>query len=107
MRSRASSGEPGCSLRETRGGEAEPGWSLSFAGCGFRSVYYIGALSCLLQQVPELVHGAARFSGASSGCLVAAALAVGLPLSEFFDIVKVSYYCTLICLRVHLRLFHL
>uniref|UniRef100_A0A3B4B1T4 PNPLA domain-containing protein n=1 Tax=Periophthalmus magnuspinnatus TaxID=409849 RepID=A0A3B4B1T4_9GOBI len=51
--------------------ERQPGWNLSFAGCGFRSVYYLGALSCLLERVPELVHGAARFSGASSGSLVA------------------------------------
>ncbi|KAJ0069847.1 hypothetical protein NL108_015398 [Boleophthalmus pectinirostris] len=59
----------------------EPGWNLSFAGCGFRSVYYFGALSCLLERVPELVHGAAQFSGASSGSLVAAALAVNVPIS--------------------------
>lgn len=55
-------------------------WNLSFAGCGFRSVYYVGALSCFLDHVPQLVHGASRVCGASSGCLVAAALAVGLPI---------------------------
>ncbi|KAM3609223.1 uncharacterized protein V6R79_011309 [Siganus canaliculatus] len=58
-------------------------WSISFAGCGFRSVYYLGALSCILQQVPQLVHGASTFGGASSGCLVAAALAVGFPIELF------------------------
>ncbi|KAI4825391.1 hypothetical protein KUCAC02_021074 [Chaenocephalus aceratus] len=26
-------------------------WNISFAGCGFRSVYYLGALSCFLQNV--------------------------------------------------------
>lgn len=55
-------------------------WNLSFAGCGFRSVYYVGALSCFLDHVPQLVHGASRVCGASSGCLVAAALAVGIPI---------------------------
>uniref|UniRef100_A0A672Z0B1 PNPLA domain-containing protein n=1 Tax=Sphaeramia orbicularis TaxID=375764 RepID=A0A672Z0B1_9TELE len=50
-------------------------WNISFAGCGFRSIYYLGALSCILDRVPHLVHGASRFCGASSGCLVAAALA--------------------------------
>ncbi|KAM6937022.1 patatin-like phospholipase domain-containing protein 2 [Xenentodon cancila] len=55
-------------------------WNLSFAGCGFRSFYYIGALSCILERVPHLVHGASKIAGASSGCLVAAALTVGIPM---------------------------
>ncbi|KAF3855190.1 hypothetical protein F7725_023245 [Dissostichus mawsoni] len=58
-------------------------WNISFAGCGFRSVYYLGALSCFLQNVPRLVHGASRICGASSGCLVAAALTVGIPIEQF------------------------
>lgn len=57
-------------------------WNISFAGCGFRSVYYLGALSCLLENVPHLVQGASKICGASSGCLVAAALAVGIPIGE-------------------------
>ncbi|KAM4734578.1 patatin-like phospholipase domain-containing protein 2 [Anableps anableps] len=57
-------------------------WNISFAGCGFRSIYYVGALSCILEQVPQLVHGASKFGGASSGCLVAAALAVGIPIEQ-------------------------
>lgn len=57
-------------------------WNLSFAGCGFRSVYYLGALSCFLDRVPQLVHGASRICGASSGCLVAAAVTVGIPIGE-------------------------
>lgn len=57
-------------------------WNLSFAGCGFRSVYYLGALSCFLDRVPQLVHGATRICGASSGCLVAAAVTVGIPIGE-------------------------
>lgn len=57
-------------------------WNVSFAGCGFRSVYYLGAASCILQRVPQLLHGAARICGASSGCLVAAALTVGIPVGK-------------------------
>lgn len=57
-------------------------WNISFAGCGFRSIYYVGALSCILERVPQLLHGASKFGGASSGCLVAAALAVGIPIGE-------------------------
>ncbi|MEQ2215034.1 hypothetical protein XENOCAPTIV_026200 [Xenoophorus captivus] len=58
-------------------------WNISFAGCGFRSIYYVGALSCILERVPQLVQGASKFGGASSGCLVAAALAVGIPIGCF------------------------
>lgn len=57
-------------------------WNICFAGCGFRSVYYLGALSCILERVPRLVHGASKIGGASSGCLVAAALTVGIPIGE-------------------------
>lgn len=57
-------------------------WNISFAGCGFRSIYYLGALSCILEQVPQLVHGASKICGASSGCLVAAALTVGIPIEQ-------------------------
>ncbi|XP_033181926.1 patatin-like phospholipase domain-containing protein 2 isoform X2 [Anabas testudineus] len=58
-------------------------WNISFAGCGFRSIYYLGALSCILERVPRLVHGVSKIGGASSGCLVAAALAVGIPIEQF------------------------
>ncbi|XP_028287258.1 patatin-like phospholipase domain-containing protein 2 isoform X2 [Parambassis ranga] len=57
-------------------------WNISFAGCGFRSVYYVGALSCILERVPQLVHGASKICGASSGCLVAAALTLGIPIEQ-------------------------
>ncbi|XP_053175471.1 patatin-like phospholipase domain-containing protein 2 [Scomber japonicus] len=57
-------------------------WNISFAGCGFRSVYYLGALSCIFEQVPQLVQGASKICGASSGCLVAAALTVGIPIEQ-------------------------
>ncbi|XP_054898461.1 patatin-like phospholipase domain-containing protein 2 isoform X2 [Poeciliopsis prolifica] len=66
-------------------------WSISFAGCGFRSIYYVGALSCILERVPQLVHGASMFGGASSGCLVAAALAVGIPIEHLcFSILNLA-----------------
>ncbi|KAJ0029140.1 hypothetical protein NQD34_004137, partial [Periophthalmus magnuspinnatus] len=89
----ASGSDPVCAPQVSRSPRnlLEPGWNLSFAGCGFRSVYYLGALSCLLERVPELVHGAARFSGASSGSLVAAALAVNVPLSVLVsDLVAIA-----------------
>ena len=66
-------------------------WNISFAGCGFRSIYYLGALSCILQQVPQLVHGASKICGASSGCLVAAALTVGIPIGEFISVQTSKY----------------
>uniref|UniRef100_A0A4W6FYZ0 triacylglycerol lipase n=1 Tax=Lates calcarifer TaxID=8187 RepID=A0A4W6FYZ0_LATCA len=66
-------------------------WNISFAGCGFRSIYYLGALSCILERVPQLVHGASKICGASSGCLVAAALAVGIPIEQFcVDVLNVA-----------------
>lgn len=45
-------------------------------------LYYLGALSCFLDRVPQLVHGATRICGASSGCLLAAAVTVGIPIGE-------------------------
>nr|XP_061812834.1 patatin-like phospholipase domain-containing protein 2 [Nerophis lumbriciformis] len=60
-------------------------WNISFAGCGFSSVYYLGALTCILERVPHLVHGASKICGASSGCLVAAALTVGLPMEHMWS----------------------
>ncbi|XP_041852902.1 patatin-like phospholipase domain-containing protein 2 [Melanotaenia boesemani] len=62
-------------------------WNISFAGCGFRSIYYVGALSCILERVPQLVHGASKICGASSGCLVAAALTVGIPIEQLCFII--------------------
>ncbi|XP_017288324.1 patatin-like phospholipase domain-containing protein 2 isoform X3 [Kryptolebias marmoratus] len=65
-------------------------WHMSFAGCGFRSMYYVGALSCILERVPQLVHGASTFGGASSGCLVAAALAVGIPIEKLCFMILIT-----------------
>ncbi|XP_013871442.1 patatin-like phospholipase domain-containing protein 2 isoform X2 [Austrofundulus limnaeus] len=65
-------------------------WHMSFAGCGFRSIYYVGALSCILERVPRLVCGASTFGGASSGCLVAAALAVGIPIEKLCFMILIT-----------------
>ncbi|XP_077453182.1 patatin-like phospholipase domain-containing protein 2 isoform X1 [Stigmatopora argus] len=66
-------------------------WNISFAGCGFSSAYYLGMLTCILESAPHLVHGASKICGASSGCLVAAALAVGLPIEHLWlDLMAVA-----------------
>uniref|UniRef100_A0A3P8UFX6 PNPLA domain-containing protein n=1 Tax=Cynoglossus semilaevis TaxID=244447 RepID=A0A3P8UFX6_CYNSE len=57
-------------------------WNISFAGCGFRSIYHIGAMSCVQERAPRLIQGASKICGASSGCLVAVALTVGIPVGE-------------------------
>ncbi|KAF7654875.1 hypothetical protein LDENG_00063670, partial [Lucifuga dentata] len=63
--------------------EEEEEWNISLAGCGFRSVYHLGALSCILESAPHLLQGASKICGASSGCLVAAAVTVGIPIETF------------------------
>ncbi|XP_061780814.1 patatin-like phospholipase domain-containing protein 2 isoform X1 [Nerophis lumbriciformis] len=78
-------------------------WNISMAGCGFRSVYYLGALTCILERAPRLVHGASRICGASSGCLVAAALTVGLPVEHLcVDVLSAAKEAR----RHHLSVFH-
>lgn len=57
-------------------------WSISFAGCGFMGVYYVGVASCLLERFPRLIHGAFKIYGASAGALMAAVLSAGVPLGE-------------------------
>lgn len=57
-------------------------WNLSFAGCGFLGIYHIGVASCLLEQAPEFVTGAARLYGASAGALTAAVLACGASIGK-------------------------
>ncbi|XP_061534288.1 patatin-like phospholipase domain-containing protein 2 isoform X4 [Phycodurus eques] len=76
-------------------------WNISFAGCGFRSVYYLGAVTCILERAPHVVHGASKICGASSGCLVAAALAVGLPIEHLFaDLLAAAKEARKHCLSV-------
>lgn len=62
--------------------DLERDWSLSFAGCGFMGIYYVGVSSCILERCPRLVRDASRIYGASAGALVAAALSAGVPLGE-------------------------
>lgn len=57
-------------------------WSISFAGCGFMGIYYVGATSCILERLPRLVQDASKIYGASAGALMAAVLTIGIPLGE-------------------------
>ncbi|XP_008309717.1 patatin-like phospholipase domain-containing protein 2 [Cynoglossus semilaevis] len=69
----------------------EQEWNISFAGCGFRSIYHIGAMSCVQERAPRLIQGASKICGASSGCLVAVALTVGIPVEQFCaDVLKMA-----------------
>ncbi|XP_061678192.1 patatin-like phospholipase domain-containing protein 2 [Syngnathoides biaculeatus] len=60
----------------------EKEWSLSFAGCGFMGIYYVGASSCILERFPCLIRNASKIYGASAGALMAASLATGVPLEK-------------------------
>ncbi len=57
-------------------------WSISFAGCGFMGIYYVGATSCILERFPRFIQDASKIYGASAGALMAAVLTVGIPLGE-------------------------
>ncbi|XP_067349326.1 patatin-like phospholipase domain-containing protein 2 [Channa argus] len=57
-------------------------WNISFAGCGFMGIYYVGAASCVLELCPALIHDASKICGASAGALMAAVLTLGLPLEK-------------------------
>ena len=62
--------------------DAESGWSLSFAGCGFLSVYYIGVTHCLSEHAPHFLRQVQKFFGASSGALYCAFFLSGIPLGR-------------------------
>uniref|UniRef100_A0A672J0L4 PNPLA domain-containing protein n=1 Tax=Salarias fasciatus TaxID=181472 RepID=A0A672J0L4_SALFA len=81
-------------------------WNISFAGCGFRSIYYVGALSCILERAPHLVDGASKICGASSGCLVAAALTVGIPIGELHLMNGTTFFLSVFARKHSLRVFH-
>ncbi|XP_071347888.1 1-acylglycerol-3-phosphate O-acyltransferase Pnpla3-like [Trachinotus anak] len=57
-------------------------WSISFAGCGFMGIYYVGATSCVLERFPRLLQDAFKMYGASAGSLMAAVLTIGIPLEK-------------------------
>ncbi|XP_045893766.1 patatin-like phospholipase domain-containing protein 2 [Micropterus dolomieu] len=57
-------------------------WSISFAGCGFMGIYYVGATSCILERFPRLIQGASSIYGASAGSLMAVVLTLELPLEK-------------------------
>lgn len=57
-------------------------WSISFAGCGFMGIYYVGVTSCILERFPRFIQDAFKIYGASAGALMAAALSTGTPLGE-------------------------
>ncbi len=60
-------------------------WSISFAGCGFMGIYYVGATSCILERFPRFIHDASKIYGASAGALMAAVHTAGVPLGELID----------------------
>ena len=53
---------------------------LSFAGCGFASVYHIGVASCLQLCAPQLLRN--KIGGSSAGALAALYLTCDVPLEE-------------------------
>ncbi|CAI5665589.1 unnamed protein product [Oreochromis niloticus] len=57
-------------------------WSISFAGCGFMGIYYVGATSCILERFPRFIQDASKIYGASAGALTAAVLTLGIPLEK-------------------------
>ncbi|XP_034542216.1 patatin-like phospholipase domain-containing protein 2 isoform X2 [Notolabrus celidotus] len=57
-------------------------WSISFAGCGFMGIYYVGACSCILERSPRFIRDASQICGASAGALMAAVLSLEIPLEK-------------------------
>ncbi|XP_030282212.1 patatin-like phospholipase domain-containing protein 2 [Sparus aurata] len=57
-------------------------WSISFAGCGFMGIYYVGATSCILERFPRFIQDASKIYGASAGSLMATVLRVGIPIEK-------------------------
>uniref|UniRef100_UPI003AACCD42 patatin-like phospholipase domain-containing protein 2 n=1 Tax=Centroberyx gerrardi TaxID=166262 RepID=UPI003AACCD42 len=57
-------------------------WSISFAGCGFMGIYYVGATGCILERFPRLIQDASKIYGASAGALMAAILTIGIPIEK-------------------------
>ncbi|XP_078112157.1 patatin-like phospholipase domain-containing protein 2 [Sander vitreus] len=57
-------------------------WNISFAGCGFMGVYYVGACCCILERFPRLIQDASKICGASAGAVMAAIISVGIPIEK-------------------------
>uniref|UniRef100_G1S0I9 Acylglycerol transacylase n=1 Tax=Nomascus leucogenys TaxID=61853 RepID=G1S0I9_NOMLE len=62
--------------------DAERGWSLSFAGCGFLGYYHVGATRCLSEHAPHLLRDARMLFGASAGALHCVNVLSGIPLEQ-------------------------
>ena len=54
--------------------------NVSFAGCGFIGVYYIGVSSCLKKYAPNVLTN--KIGGSSAGSIMALTLTCDLPLEE-------------------------
>uniref|UniRef100_A0A3B4CKV8 PNPLA domain-containing protein n=1 Tax=Pygocentrus nattereri TaxID=42514 RepID=A0A3B4CKV8_PYGNA len=50
-------------------------WTISFSGCGFLSIYYLGVYVCLLERAQDLIERTTKICGASSGALIGAMIA--------------------------------
>nr|AEJ33048.1 adipose triglyceride lipase [Manduca sexta] len=62
--------------------------NLSFAGCGFLGIYYVGVAVCFKKYAPHLLLG--KISGASFGALSACCLLCDLPIGEITtDVLRV------------------
>ncbi|KAK2508999.1 hypothetical protein MC885_002377 [Smutsia gigantea] len=60
--------------------DLERGWSLSFSGCGFLSIYHVGVTSCLSERAPHLLRDARTFFGSSSGAVHGVFFLAGIPV---------------------------
>ena len=54
--------------------------NLSFAGCGFLSMYHVGVAVCFKKYAPHLLLD--KISGASAGAIAACCLLCDLPIGE-------------------------
>uniref|UniRef100_A0AAY4CZM2 PNPLA domain-containing protein n=1 Tax=Denticeps clupeoides TaxID=299321 RepID=A0AAY4CZM2_9TELE len=59
-------------------------WNVSFAGCGFMAVYYVGVSCCLMERARGLLDNAAKISGASSGAITGAVIACRIPFGRYW-----------------------
>ncbi|XP_037371049.1 1-acylglycerol-3-phosphate O-acyltransferase PNPLA3 [Talpa occidentalis] len=66
--------------------DPERGWSLSFSGCGFLAIYYLGVCRCLAEHAPHVLRDARMMFGASSGSLLCAVLLSGLSFDQSVQI---------------------